>query len=105
MELIIRLLGMCITFIPIIYFANYIINKASSEQRFEIHINNVKDKHGSLGVLTAYINRFSLFTLITSLGVLISSYFDNRVALDIVAISLVIFIFSYCLDDKNTKYL
>ena len=103
MELIIRLLGMCITFIPVIYFANYIINKASNEQRFDLHINNVKDKHCNIGVLIAYINRLSLFIFITSLGVLISSYFDNGIALDIVIVSLVVFIFSYYLDDKNTK--
>ncbi len=103
MELIIRILGMCITFIPIIYFANYVISKASEEQKFDLHINRIKDKKGTIGVLIVYINRISLFILITSLGVLISSYFTNNIALDICIITLVIFIFSYYLDDKYSK--
>ena len=103
MELIIRLLGMCITFIPCIYLATYIIKRASEEQKFDLHLNHVKDKHGNIGVLIAYINRVSLFVFITSLGVLISSFFDNSIALDICIITFILFIFSYYLDDKNSK--
>ena len=103
MELIIRVLGMCLTFIPVIYFANFIIQRASEEQKFDLHINNIKDKHGTKAVIIAYINRISLFIFITSLGVLISSYFTNSVSLDISIVTFVIFIFSYYLDDKYSK--
>lgn len=103
MELIVRVLGICITFIPIIYFATYIIKRASEEQRFDLHINKVKDKQGTKGVIIAYLNRISLFIFITSLGVLISSYFTNNIALDICIVTIIIFIFTYYLDDKYSR--
>ncbi len=46
MEAFMKLMGMCITFIPSVYFASYMIKKATSEQRFDFHLKRVKDKAG-----------------------------------------------------------
>lgn len=101
MEIIVRLIGMCLTFLPVIYFVTYVIKRATEEQKFDLHINRVKDKKGIVGVIIAYINRISLFIVIMSLGIYISSYFINGIFFDIFIISLIVFIFSYFFDNKN----
>ncbi len=100
MEILVRVFGMCIAFLPSIIFASYIINKAKSKQKFDAHLDNVRDKYGVKGVMIAYISRVSLFILITSLGVLISSYFGNKIALDVCIVSFILFVFSSYLDYK-----
>lgn len=101
MIFIIKLLGMIITFIPSIYFAIYIIKKATEEQKFDLHINRVKDKKGLKGVLIAYLNRISLWCLITSIGIYLSSYFENNTFLEIGIVSLIVYIISYFIDNRN----
>ena len=101
MEIICKLIGMCLTFIPSLYFAIYMIRRATSEQKFDLHLKRVKDKAGTKGVLIAIINRILLFLFITCLGLYITSYFSNTVALDIIIISLITYIISYYLDNKN----
>ena len=61
MEAFMKLMGMCITFIPSVYFASYMIKKATSEQRFDFHLKRVKDKAGLYGILIAIFNSYSLF--------------------------------------------
>ena len=101
MELVVRVLGICVAFLPFIYFATYIIKKATAEQKFDLHLARVKDKKGNIGVLIAYVSRIFLFILITSIGVYISSFFTNSVFLDIVIVSLLGYIFSSFFDNKN----
>lgn len=101
MEIFCKLLGMCITFIPTIYFAVYMIKRATEEQRFDLHLKRVRDKAGTIGVLVAIVNRFLLFLLLTSVGLYITSYFSNSITLDIAVISLITYIISYFIDNKN----
>ena len=101
MEIICKLLGMIITFVPSVYFAIYMIKRATAEQKFDLHIRRVKDKARNLGVFFAFVNRFLLFCLITSLGLYIVSYFTNNWALDIIIISLIVYIISFYVDNTN----
>ena len=101
MIFIIKLFGMIITFVPSIYFAIYIINKATEEQKFDLHLNRIKDKLGFKGVLIAYINRISLWCLITSIGIYLSSFFENNTFLEIGIVALIIYIISYFIDNRN----
>ncbi len=100
MELIVRVFGICIAFVPFVYLASYIIKRAKEEQKFDLHLNRVRDKKGTIGVIIAYTNRISLFILITFLGVYISSYFINSIALDVCIVMLIAFVFSYYLDSN-----
>ena len=101
MEIVCKLIGMCITFIPSIYFAVYMIRRATAEQSFDLHIKRVRDKAGTKGVLVAIINRVLLFILVTCLGLFITSYFTNTLALDIIIVSLITYIISRYFDNKN----
>ena len=101
MEIVIKLFGMVLSFVPSIYFASYIIKKATEVQKFDLHINRVRDKKGNKGVIVAYINKIGLWLLITSLGVYLSTYFDNSIFLEIFIVSLMIYIISYFIDNKN----
>ena len=44
MEGIVVILGLCVTFIPAIIFANYIFTKVSKKTKFDTHLEIVKDK-------------------------------------------------------------
>ncbi len=101
MELVIKLLGMCITFVPSVYFASYMIKRATEEQKFDFHLKRVKDKAGIKGVILAIINRILLFLLITCLGLYITSYFSNEIALDFTIVMLILYLISYFVDNKN----
>ena len=101
MEAICKILGMCLAFVPSIYFAAYMIKRASGEQKFDLHVTRVKDKAGYLGVVIAILNRLLLFILLTCLGLYITSYFSDNWSLDIVIVSLILYIISYFIDNKN----
>ncbi len=101
MEMIIKLFGMVLTFVPSIYFASYIIKKATEEQKFDLHLKRVRDKKGLKGVIIAYINRIALWCLVTGIGVYLSTYFLESIYLEIVIVAFLVFIISYFIDNKN----
>ena len=101
MEAFMKLMGMCITFIPSVYFASYMIKKATSEQRFDFHLKRVKDKAGLYGILMAIYNRVILFFLTTILGMYITTCFTNSIYLDVLIVLFIMYIISYFFDNKN----
>ena len=101
MEMIIKLFGMVLTFIPSVYLATYVIKKATEEQKFDLHLNRVKDKKGIIGVLIAYLNRISIWILITSIGVYLSTYFLENIYLEVSIVAFIVFIITYYFDNKN----
>ena len=101
MEMIIKLFGMVLTFIPSVYLATYVIKKATEEQKFDLHLNRVKDKKGIIGVLIAYLNRISIWILITNIGVYLSTYFLENIYLEVSIVAFIVFIITYYFDNKN----
>lgn len=103
MEGIIILLGMCITFVPVIFFVRYLMIRISKVTEFDEHVNLVKDKKGSIGVAMAYINKIMLACTVTNLGVFMCTYKESFVALEIFVISFVLYIICNYLDNYNEK--
>ena len=101
MEGFVVILGLCVTFTPVVLFANYMINKASKETRFDSHLELVKDKKGNFGVVVAYTERFLFGLSITSMGVVLSELFENEIAIEILIISVVLYIIVKFFDEKN----
>ena len=101
MEGFVVILGLCITFTPVVIFADYIISKASKVTKFDAHLEVVKDKKGNLGVVVAYVERFLFGLIITTMGVVLSEYFENETAIEILIISVVLYIIVKFFDEKN----
>lgn len=101
MEGFVVILGLCITFTPVVLFADYIISKASKVTKFDAHLEVVKDKKGNLGVVVAYVERFLFGLIITTMGVVLSEYFENETAIEILIISVVLYIIVKFFDEKN----
>lgn len=103
MEGFIVILGLCITFVPAIIFANYIFTKVNKKTRFDTHLEIVKDKKGTLGVIIAYAERILFGLTICSLGVVFSEFYRNEKAIEVLIISVILYIIVKFFDEKNEK--
>jgi len=103
MEGFVVIIGLCVTFIPVILFAKYMFDRVSKETKFDTHLEIVKDKKGTFGVLIAYIERILFGTVICSTGVVLTEYFKNKVAIEILVVSIIVFIIVKYFDEKNEK--
>jgi uncharacterized membrane protein YqaE (UPF0057 family) len=103
MEGFVVILGMCVAFVPAIIFSHYVISKASRTTKFDTHLEIVKDKKGRIGVLVAYAERILFGVVVTSMGVVLSEYFKNDRAIEILIISLICYIIVKFFDEKNEK--
>lgn len=103
MEGIIVISGMCLTFVPIIFFVKYLMVHISKDTPFDSHLRLVKDKKGNFGVIIAYLEKLFLGLFICSLGIFMSSYFENMLFLEIFVISLILFIVVNYIDNNNEK--
>ena len=103
MEGFVVILGLCITFFPVILFSKYVFDKVSKETKFDSHLKLVKDKKGGFGVFIAYLERILFGTVVCSTGVVLSEYFKNEVAIEVLVISLVLFFIVKYFDEKNEK--
>lgn len=102
-ETIIILAGLCITFLPALLYFKYLLSHVSTKTKFDYHLELVKDKKGRLGIIIAYLERIILGIYISSLGILMSEFFDNDTVLKILIISLVLYIIVKYIDEKNEK--
>lgn len=103
MEGIVVILGLCITFVPAIIFAHYIFTKVSRKTKFDTHLEIVKDKKGTLGVIVAYAERILFGLTICSLGVVFSEYYKNETAIEVLIISVILYVIVKFFDEKNEK--
>lgn len=103
MEGFVVIIGLCVTFFPVVLFAKYMFDKVSKETKFDKHLEIVKDKKGTLGVVIAYAERILFGTVICSTGVVLSEYFKNKVAIEILIISVILFFIVKYFDEKNEK--
>ena len=97
------IIGLCVTFTPAFIFANYIINKPMRETEFDRHLQIVEENKGKFGVYIAYLERFMFGLVITSMGVVLSDYFQNILAIEILIISVILYFFVKFFDEKNVK--
>jgi hypothetical protein len=102
-EGLIVIVGMCIAVIPVIIFVNYLFTHVKRKTRFDYHLELVKDKKGTFGVVLAYAERILFAMTIISLGVLLSEFFQNQFFLNLFVVSLVLFVLAKYFDEKNEK--
>ena len=100
-EAIIRLFGMCLTFLPVIIFVHFLLASVKSKRPFQYHIDNVKDKKGNFGVFIAYLSKILFGVSVTCLGVFVSSYFTNTIFGEIFLIGFVFYVLIKYIDIKN----
>lgn len=103
MEAIVVITGLCITFFPAIMFAHYVFTKVSRKTKFDSHLDLVRDKKGNIGVIVAYLERILFGLTISSLGVVFSEYYKNEKALEVLIISVVLYVIVKFFDEKNEK--
>ena len=102
-EGLIVVVGLCIAVIPLIIFVHYLFTHIKRKTRFDYHLELVKDKKGTFGVVMAYGERIIFSTVVISFGLMLSEFFQNKVFLDIFIISLVMYILVKYFDEKNEK--
>lgn len=102
-EGIIILLGLCITFIPVIIYFNYLMAHVSKKTRFDYHLELVIDKKGRVGVFIAYLERILFGSTVSLFGILLSEFFTNDLIFELFVISLVMYIIVRYFDEKNEK--
>lgn len=102
-EGIITILGLCITFLPVIIFFNYLMTHVSKKTSFDYHLELVKDKKGKFGIAVAYLERILFGVTICSLGIVFSEFFANETMFQIFVISLITYFIIKYFDEKNEK--
>ena len=103
LESVVILAGLCLTFLPPIIYLNYLLTRVSKGTKFDSHLDLVRDKKGIYGVIVAYSERIMFGTFISSMGILMSEFFDNELFLMIFVVSLVVYIIVKYLDNLNEK--
>lgn len=100
-EMLIVLSGMCLVFLPALCYVGYLLSSVKGQKKFDYHVEKVKDKHGQVGVMIAYIDKILLGLWIICLGLYLSSYFVNDIAFDVFLVSLIFYIIIRFIDNKN----
>ena len=102
-EGVIVILGLCITLLPPLLYLNYLLSRINKVTRFDEHLGIVRDKKGNYGVILAYGERILFGIVVSSMGILMSEFFDNEMVLQIFVISLVLYVIVRYLDNLNEK--
>ena len=103
LEIIITLLGLCLTFsTPLMYF-HYLLVHVKKKTAFDYHIDLVRDKKGSIGIFIAYTTKILFGIWVTSMGILLSEFFANQIALELFFISFILYIILKYFDLNNEK--
>lgn len=102
-EALITIIGICITFIPVVFFVHYLFTRVKKKTRFDYHLELVKDKKGSLGVFVAYMERILLSSLFIIGGIHMSEFFQIEDLTIVFVFLLVIYIAFKYFDVKNEK--
>lgn len=103
MEGIIVVVGLCLTFLPIILFCHYILKHVTIKTNFDIHLEMVSSKKGILGKIIAYLCKILFALTISSFGLWMSEIFTNEKYLTIFVISLILYIIVKYFDEKFEK--
>ena len=103
LEGIIVILGLCLTFLPVVLYVNYLLSRVSKTTPFDTHLEIVKDKKGDFGVAIAYLERILYGTAIVSFGILLSEYFNSESMFVVVVLSSILYVIVKYIDEKNEK--
>ncbi|MBE6145015.1 MAG: hypothetical protein E7171_00165 [Firmicutes bacterium] len=103
LEGFITILGLCLTFLPVFMYFNYLLTHVSKKTSFDYHLEIVKDKKGDKGVVIAYLERILYGAAIVSFGILLSEYFANEVMFACVVITSILYVIVKWIDEKNEK--
>ena len=103
MEGIVVIIGLCVTFAPAVIFAHYVFTKVNRKTKFDTHLEIVKDKKGTFGVIIAYAERILFGLTICSLGIVLSEYYQNETAIEVLIISVILYVIVYFFNEKNEK--
>ena len=102
-EGIIIILGLCLTFLPVLIYFNYLLTHVSKKTPFDYHLEIVKDKKGDFGIVIAYLERILYGIAITSFGILLSEFFKSEAMFASVVVSSVLYVMIRWIDEKNEK--
>lgn len=103
LECIVVILGLCITFAPVVMYFNYLLTHVSKKTNFDYHLEIVTDKKGKFGIVIAYLERILYGTAITSFGILLSEYFKSEEMFAVVVVSAISYVIVKWIDEKNEK--
>lgn len=103
MEGFVVIVGLCITFFPAVLFSKYVFDRVYKETKFDSHLRIVRDKKGGLGILIAYFERFLFGMVICTTGIVLSEYFRNEIAIEILIVSVLLFLIIKYFDENNEK--
>ena len=98
-EALITIFGICITFIPVVFFVHYLFAHVKKKTRFDYHIELVKDRKGSFGTIMAYL----LSSLFIVGGIHMSEFFQIEGLTMTFVILLVAYVIVKYFDIKNEK--
>ena len=102
-EALITIFGICITFIPVIFFVHYLFTHVKKKTRFDYHKELVKDRKGSFGVIIAYLERILLSSLFIVGGIHMSEFFQIEELTMTFVILLILYVIVKYFDVKNEK--
>ncbi|MBQ4031811.1 MAG: hypothetical protein II625_08665 [Bacilli bacterium] len=102
-EALITIFGICITFIPVVFFVHYLFAHVKKKTRFDYHIELVKDRKGSFGTIMAYLERILLSSLFIVGGIHMSEFFQIEGLTMTFVILLVAYVIVKYFDIKNEK--
>jgi len=102
-EGIVVILGLCLTFLPVFIYFNYLLTHVSKKTSFDYHLEIVKDKKGKYGVLIAYLERILYGAAIVSFGILLSEFFQSEAMFVAVVISSILYVIVKWIDENNEK--
>ena len=102
-EPIIVILGMVLVFVPIVIFVYYLMSHIKRKMHFDYHLELVREKKGTFGVIIAYLERMLFALTIISLGVVLSEFFQNEYVINLFVISLLLYIIVKYFDIRNEK--
>lgn len=103
LEGIITILGLCLTFLPVFIYFNYLLTHVSKKTNFDYHLDIVRDKKGNKGVVIAYLERILYGAAIVSFGILLSEYFQSEAMFACVVVISILYVIVKWIDEKNEK--
>lgn len=103
LEGLIIILGLCLTFLPVLMYFNYLLTHVSKKTSFDYHVDIVRDKKGDFGVAIAYLERILYGAAIVSFGILLSEFFATESMFVCVVVTSILYVIVKWIDEKNEK--
>ena len=102
-EALITIFGICITFIPVVFFVHYLFKKVKTKTRFDYHLELVGDRKGKFGIIIAYLERILLSSLFIVGGIHMSEFFQIEFLTTLLVILVVLYAIVKYFDVNNEK--